>query len=114
MTNIETGSRSATEVIDDGRAASPEGAPRPPARAEVKQMQQRQREEFGGLHWACAFFGWLVAVGIATLLTALLSAAGAAIGLTQRSTQDAAGNADTIGIAGGIVLLVILLIAYYA
>ncbi len=78
-------------------------------------MQQRQREEFGGLHWGSAFFGWLVAVGIATLLTAILSAAGAAVGLTQgASTQDATGNADTVGIVGGIVLLVILLVAYYA
>ena len=77
-------------------------------------MQKRQREEFGGLHWGSAFFGWLVAVGIATLLTALLSAAGAAVGLTQADTQDAKSNAGTIGILGGVVLLAILLIAYYA
>jgi amino acid transporter len=77
-------------------------------------MQQRQREEFGGLHWGCAFFGWLVAVGIAALLTALLSAAGAAVGLTQASTEDATSNAGTIGIVGGVLLLVILLVAYYA
>src|SRR3954447_21020538 len=84
-------------------------------RERLRQTQQRQRDEFGGLHWGAAFFGWLVAVGIATLLTALLSAAGAAVGLTKgASTQDATTNADTIGIVGGIVLLAILLIAYYA
>ena len=77
-----------------------------PAREQVKEMQKRQRDEFGGLHWGSAFFGWLVAVGIATLLTAIVSAAGAAVGLTQgASTQDATTNADTIGIVGGIVLL---------
>ena len=75
--------------------------------------QQRQREEFGGLKWGAAFFGWLVAIAIATLLTAILSAAGAAVGLTQGAdTQDATANADTIGIVGGIVLLAILALAY--
>src|SRR5215207_7802175 len=82
--------------------------------AQLRASQRRQREEFGGLHWGSAFFGWLVAVGIATLLTALLSAAGAAVGFTQVSADDALSNAGTIGIVGGIVLLAILLIAYYA
>src|SRR3954453_8770821 len=109
----ETGSRSATSVVENGRAsATRESAP--PAREQVKEIQQRQRDEFGGLHWGCAFFGWLVAVGIATLLTALLSAAGAAVGLTQASTQDATSNAGTIAIFGGVLLVVILLVAYYA
>ena len=53
-------------------------------------MRRRQREEFGGLNWGAAFFGWLVAVGVATLLTAILSAAGAAIGLTKTSSSQAA------------------------
>ena len=115
MANTETGSRSAAEVVDNGGAAPRDVRPSAPAREQVKEMQKRQRDEFGGLHWGSAFFGWLVAVGIATLLTAILSAAGAAVGLTQgASTQDATRNADTIGIVGGIVLLAILLIAYYA
>src|SRR3954454_21791807 len=109
----DTGSRSATSVVENGRAsATRESAP--PAREQVKEIQQRQRDEVGGLHWGSAFFGWLVAVGIAALLTALLSAAGAAVGLTQASTEDAKSNAGTIGIVGGIVLFAILLVAYYA
>jgi len=115
MANTETGSRSAADVAGTGRATHRDAESAPPAREQVEEMQKRQRDEFGGLHWGSAFFGWLVAVGIATLLTALLSAAGAAVGLTQgASTQDATSNADTIGIVGGIVLLAILLIAYYA
>jgi hypothetical protein len=109
----ETSSRSATSVVENGRASATRDSA-PPAREQVKEMQQRQRDEFGGLHWGCAFFGWLVAVGIATLLTALLSAAGAAVGFTQTNTQDATSNAGTIGIVGGVLLLVILLVAYYA
>jgi len=67
----------------------------------------RQRDEYGGINWGAAFFGWLVAVGIGVLLTALLSAAGAAVGISEES-------ADTVGIVGGIALLVIGLLAYYA
>jgi MFS family permease len=74
----------------------------------------RQREEYGGFNWGAAFFGWLVAVGITALLTALLSAAGAAIGLTQLSESEAKSSADTISIVGGILLILVLAIGYYA
>ncbi len=86
------------------------GAPAPSPR----DVHARQREEFGGINWGAAFFGWLVAIGVAVLLTAILSAAGTAIGLTQSSTSEASSNADTVGIVGGIILLAILAIAYYA
>jgi len=74
----------------------------------------RQRDEFGGFSWGSAFFGWLVAIGLAALLTALLSAAGTATGLTQTSASQASQNAETIGIVGGVLVLVVLAIAYYA
>ena len=75
-----------------------------------------QRSRYGGIKWGAAFFGWLSANGLAVLLVALLSAAGVAIGLTQGvpGADEAAQEASTIGIAGGIVLLVILLLAYLA
>ena len=83
-----------------------------PARAAV----DAQRSRYGGIKWGAAFFGWLSANGLAVLLVALLSAAGVAIGLTQGvpSVGDATQEADTIGIVGGIVLLVILFLAYLA
>jgi hypothetical protein len=110
----ETGSRAAshdlaTEDADDRRFARQDDP-----KKRLQATQERQREEFGGLHWGSAFFGWLVAVGIAVLLIAILSAAGAAVGLTQTSSDDATRNADTIGIVGGILLLVVLFVAYYA
>jgi len=75
----------------------------------------RQRDEYGGTNWGAAFFGWLVAVGLGALLTALVSAAGAAIAFSEIDTVgEAASNSDTIGIVGGICLLVIALIAYFA
>jgi MFS family permease len=83
-----------------------------------REVIARQREEYGGINWGSAFFGWLTAIGIAALLTAILSAAGTAIGLTSTSPSQAGdqaqSNADTVGIVGGIILLAILAIAYYA
>jgi hypothetical protein len=75
-----------------------------------------QRSRYGGVRWGAAFFGWLSANGLAVLLLALLSAAGVAVGLTQGvpSADEATQEAGTIGIAGGIVLLVILFLAYLA
>ena len=72
------------------------------------------RERFGGLNWGAAFFGWLAAMGMAAILTAILSAAGAGIGLTEGSVATAAeDNADTVGIVGGVLLLLVLATAYF-
>jgi hypothetical protein len=73
---------------------------------------------YGGIKWGSAFFGWLTAMGLAVLLTALLAAIGTAVGVSQGTDVDAAReqaaqNPETIGIAGGIALGVILLIAYF-
>jgi len=103
----ERGSRSATTLEREAPARRSEPS-------DLDAVRRRQREEFGGLSWGSAFFGWLVAVGLAALLIALLSAAGAAVGLTDASADDATSSADTIGIVGGILLLAILVVAYYA
>jgi hypothetical protein len=73
----------------------------------------RQHEEFGGVNWASAFFGWLVSVGIAAILVGLLSAAGAAFGFSDVSDAEAEANAETIGIVGGLLLLLVFGAAYY-
>ncbi len=72
-----------------------------------------QHDEFGGINWGSAFFGWLVAVGMAAILLGLLSAAGAAFGLGDVSDAEAETNAETIGIVGGILLILVLGAAYY-
>ena len=85
------------------------------AKERVHDVRERQRAEYGGFNLGAAFFGWLVALGLGALLTALLSATGAAIGLTTApSGAEALQSADTISIAGAIALLVVLFIAYYA
>ena len=106
-------SSSATDGVHaDG--AHTEGAH--PTRGAARDAIDAQRSRYGGIKWGAAFFGWLSANGLAVLLVALLSAAGVAIGLTQGvpSTDEAAQQADTIGVVGGIVLLVILFLAYLA
>ena len=79
-----------------------------------REARLRQRDRFGGFNWGAAFFGWLVAIGMGVILTAIIAAAGAAIGLTNGASEsDAASNADTIGIVGGALLIAIAFIAYY-
>jgi hypothetical protein len=83
-------------------------------RETMRAVRARQRAEYGGINWGAAFFGWLVAVGVAVLLTGLLAAAGAAIGLTESSTaSDAQAQPETLSLAGAIALLVLLAVAYY-
>jgi hypothetical protein len=75
----------------------------------------RQRDEYGGTNWGAGFFGWLVAVGLGALLTALVTAAGAAIGFSEiESVGEAANNSETIGIVGAICLIAVALISYFA
>jgi hypothetical protein len=99
----------------DGRFTRDEGttATAVTGRERVRDVRARQREEFGGLNWGAAFFGWLVAIGVAVILLAILSAAGTVFSLSEVSESDANSNADTIGIVGGILLIAVLAIAYY-
>jgi hypothetical protein len=83
-------------------------------REHMREVRARQRDEYGGINWGAAFFGWLVAVGLGAILLGLVAGAGAAIGLTQLSGSEASANADTLSIGGAIALLVVLMIAYYA
>lgn len=86
------------------------------SRATPREAVAAQRAVFGGIKWGAAFFGWLSANGLAVLLIALLSAAGVALGLAQGidTADEAAEQAETIGIGGGIAILVVLLLAYLA
>jgi hypothetical protein len=106
-------------VVDD-RTETHEPATRPVVRtgngvataAALETARARQRDAFGGMNWGASFFGWLVAVGIAALLTALLAAAGAAIGLTV-TEEETTTNTEELGVGGGIALVVVLMLAYY-
>jgi amino acid transporter len=75
----------------------------------------REKEQFGGMKFGAAFFGWLTATGMAVILTAIVAAAGAAVGLANNvdATKVKPDQAQTVGVAGAIALVVILFLSYY-
>lgn len=86
-----------------------------------RTVQAREEERFGGMKFGSAFFGWLTAAGVAAILMSLLAATGVALSLASDTTTDdisaqatqATGAARTVGLVGGIALLVVLFIAYF-
>ena len=87
------------------------------SRSERRDVRRREEEAFGGIKIFCAFFGWLTATGMAVLLTALVAALGAGIGLVSDASEvvDAAGaSTEEIGWAGVVLVLVVVGLSYYA
>lgn len=88
-------------------------------RADVRDdVVDRQREQFGGVKIGSAFFGWLTATGMVVILTALVAATSAAIGLgilqdPEAAAEEATQNPETVGWMGGIALLIIVFVAYW-
>lgn len=100
-----------------GRESTTPPPPRNVARPADVTLEQ-QKERFGGVKVGSAFFGWLTATGMAVLLTALVAGAGTAVGVATNTTVGAAtsqasSSSTTVGIAGAVILLVIVLLAYY-
>ena len=88
-------------VLDRGPTVTPEG-------------QAAARDKFGGINWGASFFGWLVAVALAILLTSIAGAIAAGVGVTTNITQsEAEREAEGIGFVAALVLLAVLLIGYY-
>lgn len=79
---------------------------------ESREVLARQHEAFGGMKLGAAFFGFLTAIGVAALLTALLVATGAAVGIGV-DTEVAADDVATIGIWGAVVVALTVFLAYY-
>ncbi|MGR7026448.1 hypothetical protein [Geodermatophilus sp. URMC 62] len=99
---------------DRTATVTPEGAH--VTRGAARDAVAAQRARFGGIKWGAAFFGWLSANGLAVILIALLAATGVGLSLAEvDGVEDVpADPASTLGIAGGIALLVILFLAYLA
>ena len=81
----------------------------------VAEVEQVRREEWGGMNIGAGFFGWLVAVGMAVLLSSIIGAIAAAVGNANDITQsDLERRSGEISVGAAIVLLVVLLISFYA
>jgi len=80
-----------------------------------REVLAREKEEFGGMKFGAGFFGWLAATGMAVLLTALVAAVGTGLGYAGNIDPANPGGADTrsMGLAGGVILLVIILVSYF-
>jgi hypothetical protein len=85
-------------------------SPRMDPAIERERVLRREKEQFAGMHFWLAFFGWLTATGMTVVLLALIAAVGA---LFRVQNLLGSQNAQAAGIGGVIALLVVLLIAYY-
>jgi hypothetical protein len=99
------GANSVSQIERDGGRREP--APSAASRRE------RQKDEFGGFSSLSTLAGWLSAGGLTAILTGILSAAGAALALNQVGSKVSGGEAETIGLAGGLALLVVLAVGYF-
>ncbi|MBG0738270.1 hypothetical protein IV500_02335 [Paeniglutamicibacter antarcticus] len=114
---MSTSSGSAPQDGTDDRVRPHAGVRNEPGR-DRESVVGREKEKYGGIKIGSAFFGWLTATGTAVLLTTFLAAAGTVVALATHTnpatvTNGAGQNPQTVGLAGIIVLLVILFIAYY-
>jgi hypothetical protein len=95
-------------------AAPPAGrAAEADRRLDPRSVLAREKEEFGGMRFLLAFFGWLTATGLAVILGAIAGGILAAVGSSNGSANSTTGL-QSLGIAGAIVTAVILFVAYYA
>ncbi|HYF74511.1 MAG TPA: hypothetical protein VD864_16905, partial [Nocardioides sp.] len=86
----------------------------PGTRTGEARGEQEARDRFGGMNWGAVFFGWLVAVALAVLLSSVIGAVATALGASTNLTQDQAQrDAGTIGIAAAVAVVVVLSIAYF-
>jgi MFS family permease len=78
--------------------------------------ERRQYAAYGGMHFGAALYGWLVSTGIASIVTAILGAAGSAVAVTSidNARDITRATTETVGLVSGIVFLLVLAIAYYA
>lgn len=117
---------SSDEVLSDtaGRPVRDPADPATTTPASAADMSHgdalvHEKQRFGGIRFGSAFFGWLTAVGALVLLTAVVGAVGAAIGLETGTTLDdaaaaASDNPDTAGIVGAVAVAIALFVAYLA
>lgn len=103
------------DEADDGRDATrTEPARSDGAQHAATRDDSYARDRFGGTNWGAAFFGWLVAIAMTVLLSAIVGAAASAVGASLELTEsDAQREADTIGLTAAITVVVIMAIAYY-
>jgi hypothetical protein len=92
-------------------------------RAFRDEMAFRQKQEFAGINFGSAFFGWLAAVGLAGLLYLIAGGIAVASGLAKKSvltggsdkvtSLGSAFSTQSLQITGLVVFLVVLFLSYF-
>lgn len=83
--------------------------------AERTTGHEAAHAQYGGMNAGADFFGWLVAVAVATLLTGIIGALVAAVSETANISQsEAEREAGTIGIVSAVVLVAVVAVGYFA
>lgn len=73
------------------------------------------RNEYGGTNWGAAFFGWLVAVASAVLLSSIVGAIASGVGATSDlSQQQVQREAGAVGLGAAVAIVVVMALAYFA
>jgi hypothetical protein len=75
-------------------------------------LTSQQARRLGGIRWGSAFFGWVTAMGMVGLLSALVTAGAAEMGLVS-PTPDPVAAVPATGVAGAAILLVIIFVGFY-
>ena len=97
-----------------GREPAPELARHYASHGALSAAHEYQHERFGGFKVGSAFFGWLVAVGLTVLLAALASLVVRLTGISPNLAAAPGQDPRMLGITGGIVAVVVMLLAYVA
>jgi hypothetical protein len=96
----------------DGHFSEADGSGAPVYDGRHREADARDR--FGGTNFGAAFFGWLVTIAMAVLLTSIVGAVATAVGASgEVSRSEAQQEAGTVGVVAAVVLLAVMLIAYY-
>lgn len=109
MSNAANTNSQPTAVAADQNGHSAESQRSAPVNVE------REKAEFGGMHFFLAFFGWLTATGLAVLLSAAITGILAAVGVQNGVSTSSINNdsVQTASIVSLIVLAIVLFVSYY-
>jgi hypothetical protein len=104
-----------TDAYDRGAGPQTHGAvPAESQQSYRENVIEREKERFGGMKFGSAFFGWLTAMGLTVILTALVAAIVVAISGGDDNVAEETLSTQLGGIfVYAIVVLVVLFIAYY-
>jgi MFS family permease len=87
----------------------------PDADRRPDRSHEAAKDEFGGANIGAGFFGWLVAIALAILLTSIVGAIAAAVGSSLDVGRTMAERqAGTIGLSAAVVLALVLALGYFA